>query len=75
MNAIDDVGLLRERVALIGLGRQAVAQEVEQQDATAYGAGRRARREVVRRAREAVQHEQRFVALLLERGATNVKIE
>ena len=64
----DDVGLFGERVPLVGLGRQAVAEEVEQQHPARAAQVVEHRGEVVRRAREAVQDEQRLVDLRLERG-------
>ena len=64
----DDVRLLGERVRLVGLRREPVAEEVEQEHAAGAAQIVEHRGEVVRRAREPVEHEQRFVPLRLERG-------
>ena len=64
----DDVRLFGERVGLVGLRRQPVPEEVEEEHATRAPQVVEHGSEVVRRAGEPVQDEQRLVALLLERG-------
>jgi hypothetical protein len=64
----DDVGLLRERVRLVGLVGQSVAEEVEQEHTARPAQLVEHGHEVVRRAGEAVQHEQGLVVLAVDRG-------
>ena len=63
----DDVGLRGERVRDVGLRGEAVPEEVEQADAPVRAQAVEHEVEVERRGREAVEDQERLVALLAER--------